>query len=213
MRNFFVLIGTVLALAIPASAQPVLIELFSSHNCPASQEAHGTLKQVAAERDDVLVLTWSVDYWDYLGEPDPMAIQMSTIRQEAYIDRFGLRGPYTPQTVYNGAQECQGNKPEDIAHWLGELGGVSHPGVAIRQTVHGWTVDVPAGLDADVHVVSFLSAGDNTTGMVNPVTGMDTLAHLKHGGAVGLSQSCASACALLVQASGHGVIYSAQQIQ
>ena len=166
----------------------MVIELFSSQNCAASQEAHGTMKEVQAERDDVLILTWSVDYWDYLGEPDPMAIEMSTLRQEAYVDRFGLRGPYTPQTVYNGARECQGNKPADVAHWLDELGGASRPGVAIRQTEHGWTVDVPAGMDADVHLVGFLDAADNTTPMVNPVTGMDTLAHLTHGGAVALSR-------------------------
>lgn len=194
-------------------AQPMVIELFSSHNCQASQEAHRTLKQVEADRDDVLILTWAVDYWDYLGEPDPMAIEMSTLRQEAYVDRFGLRGPYTPQTVYNGSEECQGNKIEDVSHWLNELGGASRRGVDIRQTDQGWTVDVPAGLDADVLLIGFLDGADNSTPMVNPVTGMDTIAHLSHGGAVALSQSCASGCALLVQGSDHGVIYSAQRIQ
>jgi hypothetical protein len=69
------------------------------------------LKEVDAARDDVLILTWSVDYWDYLGGKDPMAMGESKERQRAYVDRFKLRGPYTPQTVYNGVEQCPGNKP------------------------------------------------------------------------------------------------------
>ena len=53
----------------PAFAEgPVLVELFASQNCRACPKAHKTLKAVNAERDDLLVLTWSVDYWDYLGD-------------------------------------------------------------------------------------------------------------------------------------------------
>ena len=121
MRNAFLTLATLIVFIAPASAQPVLIELFSSHNCPACPQAHRTMAQVEAERDDVLILTWSVDYWDYLGEPDPMAMDISTHRQEAYVDRFNLRGPYTPQTVYNGAAQCQGNKPGDVARRLEEV--------------------------------------------------------------------------------------------
>ena len=49
------------------TGQPVLVELFANQNCPACPKAHKTMREVSAERDDVLVLTWVVDYWDYLG--------------------------------------------------------------------------------------------------------------------------------------------------
>ncbi|MCI4644332.1 MAG: DUF1223 domain-containing protein [Hyphomonadaceae bacterium] len=213
MRNALILLFSTLMLAVPAMAQPVLVELFSSHNCPACPQAHRTMAQVDHERDDVLILTWSVDYWDYLGEPDPMAMDISTQRQEAYVERFNLRGPYTPQTVYNGAAQCQGNKPSDVALRLSEVEETPIPGIAIRETEFGWTVDVPPGVDCEVHLIRFRAMGDHVTDMVNPVTGMDTLAHLQRGGAVSLSQSCESGCALLVQAPDHGVVYGVQRIQ
>jgi hypothetical protein len=81
----------------------MLVELFASKNCRACPAAYKTLKEVQAERgDSVMVLTWAVDYWDYLGGKEKMALPESKDRQRAYCDHFSLRGPYTPQTVYNG---------------------------------------------------------------------------------------------------------------
>ncbi|MEM6666406.1 MAG: DUF1223 domain-containing protein, partial [Pseudomonadota bacterium] len=74
MKRLIVLAAAAAAICLPASAKPILVELFASHNCQACPKAHQTLADVGAERDDVLILTWSVDYWDYLGEADPMAM-------------------------------------------------------------------------------------------------------------------------------------------
>ena len=72
------------------------------------------MKQIDEERDDVLILTWTVNYWDYLGEPDPMALPEAKDRQMAYTDRLSLRAPYTPQSFYDGAKECPGTRKRDI---------------------------------------------------------------------------------------------------
>ena len=101
MKRLLAALFVLSPVAVPAAQaeSPTLIELFASQNCRACPKAHKTLKAVDEARDDVLILTWSVDYWDYLGGKDPMAMGESKERQRAYVDRFRLRGPYTPQTV------------------------------------------------------------------------------------------------------------------
>ncbi|MEO0784946.1 MAG: DUF1223 domain-containing protein [Pseudomonadota bacterium] len=208
--------------ALPAAAQPILVELFASQNCAACPRAHDTLEEVREQRDDVLILTWSVDYWDYLGEPDPMAMEMSTERQAAYADMFHLRGPYTPQTVYNAAEQCPGNKPRQVARRLDAAeaarreeaeSGAPVSLVSIQQTERGYSVSVPAGLASDIHLVQFRADGDHETDMVHPVTGFAKLTHLPYGGVMRAAPKCDSGCAIVVQAPGHGAVYSAHRVQ
>ncbi len=209
------------AIALPVSAQPILVELFASQNCPACPRAHQTLHEVREQRDDVLILTWSVDYWDYLGEPDPMAMDMSKERQAAYADMFHLRGPYTPQTVYNGAEQCPGNRPEQVSRRLAVAestrteqaqAGAPPSLIVFTQTERGYRVAVPAGMSTDVHLVQFRSDGDHETDMVHPVTGFLKLSHLPYGGSVSTSPVCDSGCVILVQAPGHGEVYAAHRV-
>ncbi|MEL6567478.1 MAG: DUF1223 domain-containing protein [Pseudomonadota bacterium] len=210
-----------IAAALPVSAEPILVELFASQNCAACPKAHDTLSEVNDQRDDVLILTWSVDYWDYLGEPDPMAMEMSTERQAAYADLFRLRGPYTPQTVYNGAEQCPGNRPNRVARRLAAAASAraeeaeqEHAAsmVSFQQTSKGWAVSVPPGLPSDIHLIQFRKHGDHETDMVHPVTGLAKLSHLPFGGAVSTVPVCESGCALVVQAPGHGKVYGAQRL-
>lgn len=222
MIRLFASLAVLCTSALPASAEPILVELFASQNCAACPPAHKTLHQVREERDDVLILTWSVDYWDYLGEPDPMAMEMSTTRQAAYADLFHLRGPYTPQTVYNGAEQCPGNRPAQVARRLDsaearraeEAEEGSPPNqIAFQETEFGWAVSVPPGLSSDVHLIQFRNDGDHETEMVNPVTDFVKLSHLPFGGAVSLSPTCESGCALLVQAPGHGAVFASHRLK
>ena len=200
------------AMAAPAAAQSILVELFASQNCQACPKAHETMAQVTAERDDVLVLTWSVDYWDYLGEADPMAMPASSERQAAYVDRFGLRGPYTPQTVYNGVTECAGNRPRQVQNAL-EKAVTEDAGVTIAEAETGWQVSVPAGLDGEVSLVRFKPAGMHDTDMVNPVTGFEKLVHFPRGGLLSMQPDCAAGgCALLVQAPNYGPVLAITRI-
>ena len=47
-----------------------------------------------------------VDYWDYLGWKDTLALHSHTNRERAYADVRGDREVYTPQVVVNGSVQC-----------------------------------------------------------------------------------------------------------
>lgn len=213
MKRFPALLAAMAAFAIPAGAEPILVELFASQNCPACPRAHATMAGIGEDRGDLMILTWSVDYWDYLGEADPMAMPLSAERQAAYVERFHLRGPYTPQTVYNGVEQCPGNRPRDVNAALGRVGEVDPMGVTLSHVGARWRVSVPASLRADVHLVQFRADGDHLTAMVNPVTGMSTIGHLARGGSFATDVACDSGCALIVQAPGHGEVYAVERVQ
>lgn len=100
--------------AIAAAAKaPVLVELYTAQGCSSCAEAN-TLVSKLAERPGVLPLTFSVDYWDYLGWTDTFAKPEFTERQKAYVTRLKLREPYTPQVVVDGRDEAAGLKPATV---------------------------------------------------------------------------------------------------
>ena len=206
----FALSLSMMGTAMADQSRPVLVELFANQNCPACPKAHRTMKQIEAERDDVFILTWTVNYWDYLGEPDPMALPIAKERQMAYTDRLSLRAPYTPQSFYDGAKECPGTRKRDIRrnikartkqqdanapqlHWDGET---------IR--IEGTSAET-----LEVKLVEYLGGEDNTTSMVNPVTKFDSLG-LWMGEPDPIAVSCDTNCAVLLQEQDTGEVISVQ---
>tara|TARA_R110000787_G_scaffold44093_14_gene108080 strand:+ start:562 stop:1239 length:678 start_codon:yes stop_codon:yes gene_type:complete len=210
-----------LFVALPAAARqpmsvadtsPVLVELFASHNCRACPKAHRTLAEVDSQRDDVLILTWSVDYWDYLGEKDPMAMSESKDRQRAYVDRFRLRGPYTPQTVYNGVEQCPGNKLPQVESALERTNRVA-PSPA-HLTRKGGKIELTGNVKelTDIFVIDYLDGDANPTDMVHPVTHVTSIGPWL-GGRVEIDPSvCKSTCALVVQEAGFGRVLAAMDM-
>ena len=105
---------TLMATAAPAVARsPVVVELYTAQGCASCREANINLGKLA-EQPGVLALTFSVDYWDYLGWPDTFAKPEFSDRQKAYEARFGLREPYTPQVVINGRAQAGGQQADKI---------------------------------------------------------------------------------------------------
>lgn len=200
MRIFalFALAVSSLGSATAETDRPVLVELFANQNCPACPKAHRTMQQMSAERDDIFVLTWTVNYWDYLGEPDPMALSVAKDRQMAYTDRLSLRAPYTPQSFYDGAKECPGTRKKDIRRNIGArlkarddlAPTLAWDGSAVR--VLGQSADA-----LELTMVEYLSGEANETGMVNPVTRADSLG-LWMGEDETFPVVCESSCAVLL---------------
>jgi len=161
------------------------------------------LKTVEAERENVLVLTWSVDYWDYLGEEDPMAMPESKARQADYVQNFGLRGPYTPQSVYNGAMHCPGNRPKDVNRMLDRAGGETDAAlVKVARAPHGQvTLSAAPGFagTARVQLVEYLPFGAHETEMVNPVTSARELGIFTGGVESFDAPDCAHKCVIVAQ--------------
>lgn len=95
-----------LLMLVPAAVQaaprpPVVVELYTAQGCASCTGAGEVMESLAARRD-VLPLTFSVDYWDYLGWTDTLARPEFVTRQKAYVARFNLEDPYTPQVVVGG---------------------------------------------------------------------------------------------------------------
>ena len=98
--------GEAAPVAAVATQPRAVVELFTSQgcsSCPAADKLLGRL----AKRDDVLALSLSIDYWDYLGWKDTLSSPKFSERQRAYGKNFG-EGVYTPQAVVNGLSHVNG---------------------------------------------------------------------------------------------------------
>jgi len=90
-------------------AEPrAVIELFTSQGCSSCPAADKLVGEYAQEKS-VIALTLAVDYWDYLGWKDTLALASHTKRQRAYAGARGDREVYTPQAVINGAVHALGS--------------------------------------------------------------------------------------------------------
>lgn len=92
-----------------APKTPVVVELYTAQGCASCGEANAFVGKLA-DRPGVLPLTFSVDYWDYLGWADTFAKPEFADRQKAYVAKLALREPYTPQVVIDGLAEAPGSK-------------------------------------------------------------------------------------------------------
>ena len=101
------------ASAFAGTTPSTVVELFTSQgcsSCPAANEFVGEL----THDEDMLVLTYGVTYWDYLGWKDTFADPAFTKRQRAYDKAFGLGNVYTPQIVLNGSAHSPRYSKTDV---------------------------------------------------------------------------------------------------
>ncbi|MFS8037221.1 DUF1223 domain-containing protein [Xanthobacter sp. AM11] len=107
---------TALALAFalafgPASGQSqpkAVVELFTSQGCASCPPADALLNELAKD-PQVIALTLAVDYWDYIGWKDTLALHGHSLRQKAYADQRPDRKVYTPQMVVDGNHSTKGS--------------------------------------------------------------------------------------------------------
>jgi hypothetical protein len=102
--------GLLIASCVIAKAtEPrALLELFTSQgcsSCPAADKLLGDL----ADDPSVIALSLPIDYWDYLGWKDTLALPGHAVRQRAYARVRGDRQVYTPQIVVNGTMHVLGS--------------------------------------------------------------------------------------------------------
>src|SRR5512140_911562 len=100
----------IIAIIRPAvAAEPrAVLELFTSQGCSSCPPADAVFASYAG-RDDVIALSFHVDYWDYLGWNDTFASRENTDRQRSYAATRGDRQVYTPQIVVNGRDHVVGS--------------------------------------------------------------------------------------------------------
>jgi len=215
MTRLFAAFVLLLSFAAPAHAEgPMLVELFASKNCRACPAAYKTLKAVQAERgDSVIVLTWAVDYWDYLGGKEKLALPESKERQRAYVDHFSLRGPYTPQSVYNGLEQAAGNKPTKVGAAMMKAEMAPPTDVHLQRSGKRVTLTGTSEGLADIWWVAYLNAEDNQTKMPNPVTSVRQIGPWLGGKADIELPVCESGCVLIVQEAGMGRVLATMRAQ
>jgi hypothetical protein len=114
MTTSRVLIGSIGAALIfvahpSAFADPrAVIELFTSQGCSSCPAADRLLSELGSD-PSLITLSLPIDYWDYLGWKDTLAIPSHTARQKAYSHVRGDREIYTPQVVINGITQAIGS--------------------------------------------------------------------------------------------------------
>jgi len=137
------------SMAAPASAEPrAVIELFTSQGCSSCPAADRLLGELS--RDPSLVtMSLSVDYWDYLGWKDTLALHGHTNRQRAYAEARGDREVYTPQVVVNGVAQALGSDKAAIEKAIAKTRSSAALSLPVTMAVADGkvTVNVPAAKD------------------------------------------------------------------
>jgi hypothetical protein len=90
-----------------------VIELFTSQGCSSCPPADQLLAKLHAD-PSLIPLSLPIDYWDYLGWKDTLAIPSHATRQRAYSQVRGDREIYTPQAVVNGVTQVIGSDHDGI---------------------------------------------------------------------------------------------------
>jgi Protein of unknown function (DUF1223) len=79
--------------------QPIVVELFTSEGCSTCPPADALLKTLqtdqAFDQAEIIALEERVDYWNHDGWVDPYSSTEWTQRQQEYVAKFKLTGPYT----------------------------------------------------------------------------------------------------------------------
>ena len=95
------------------TANPVVVELYTSQGCSSCPPADKILNGLA-QRPDVIALALHVDYWDYIGWKDSFADPAYSKRQRAYARFAGARTVYTPQMIVGGMDHLVGVRPAEV---------------------------------------------------------------------------------------------------
>jgi hypothetical protein len=97
----------------PARPARAVIELYTSQGCSDCPAADELLKQYLGEKD-IIGLSLPVDYWDYLGWKDTLAVPRNAERQRAYAEQLGFGTVSTPQAIVNGTIEVLASSRSEI---------------------------------------------------------------------------------------------------
>ena len=123
-----------------------VIELFTSQGCSSCPAADKLLGELSRD-PSLITLSLPVDYWDYLGWKDTLALRGHTNRERAYADTRGDREVYTPQVVVNGIAHVLGSDQAAIEQAIAQTRQSAAPltlPVTIAVAGGKVTVNVPA---------------------------------------------------------------------
>lgn len=103
----------VLGTAAAGGKSPTVVELFTSQGCSSCPPADRYLGKLA-QRDDIIALSFHVDYWDYIGWKDTFALPQATARQRRHGRFLNARYVYTPEMVIDGIVDVVGSQSDEV---------------------------------------------------------------------------------------------------
>jgi hypothetical protein len=107
-------IGSIAVISSTAAAETrAVLELFTSQGCDSCPPADKLIGELSKD-PSVIALTAAVDYWDYLGWKDTLALAGHGNRQRAYARVRGDRDVFTPQVIVNGSAQALGSDKSQI---------------------------------------------------------------------------------------------------
>jgi hypothetical protein len=156
----------VVASAVSAMAQPAIdpqaqqpiktvMELYTSQGCSSCPRADALMESTFSKRPGVLALSFSVDYWDYIGWKDTNGSPLYSARQRDYARARGDGAVYTPQMVVSGRAHAVGSQAAEIDRAIQKIA---------TQSSNEWVAltvkPVPTGYLVDAQSIEKLSQQD-----------------------------------------------------
>jgi len=130
-------------LAVARAGEPhAVLELFTSQGCSSCPDADKLLGELVND-PSLVPLSLPIDYWDYLGWKDTLALSGHSSRQRAYARVRGDREVYTPQVVVNGSMHVLGSDRDAIEHAIVQTDrNAIIMSVPVRMSVGGGNLNV-----------------------------------------------------------------------
>ena len=202
---------------------PVVFELFTSQGCSSCPPADKIASKYA-DYAGILVLSYHVNYWDYLGWKDPYSTSENTDRQREYASAYlHSRVVYTPQAVIQGVFDVVGS---DELALQGALSKASKNTIWVEAKLKitdgklNVTLPVTSNVNANLLIVGYqkyasnaVPRGENSGTILthrNSVTNIIPLGQW-HGDALNMTKDRPSGdgVAVLIQSSDKGEIIGA----
>jgi hypothetical protein len=161
------LAGALLVQPSSAGEKRAVLELFTSQGCSSCPAADRLLGELTKD-PSLITMSLAVDYWDYLGWQDTLALHGHTKRERAYAAARGDRDVYTPQVVVNGAVAVLGSDKNAIESAIAKT----------RANAQPLSVPVTLKIDGDKIVAEVADASGATRAAevwLCPITGKVTV--------------------------------------
>jgi hypothetical protein len=146
-----VLAGAALTTQAFAGEPRAVIELFTSQGCSSCPPADRLMGELAKD-PSLVAMSLPVDYWDYLGWKDTLALHGHSIRERAYASARGDGQVYTPQVVVNGVVHVLGSDKAAIEQAIAQTRRDAAPlTLPVAMTVADGTVTVTVPAASNAH--------------------------------------------------------------